>query len=163
MIAYDKFRYIVEKLSPFGLEEYVLSHPANNDSSLLFIYEMYFYKDNNWNELKEKYFTSYIDKATKSFFSLGLYVCLQHITSNLTNEKLDNYVRYLMKHNVWIEAFKDQDIEEEGDVERIIEEFQRVFTTLFYNELKMSNYLTIFLRQYYYIGWNFGNKLIMGL
>jgi hypothetical protein len=163
MIAYDKFSYIVKKLSPFELEEYVLSHPSNNVSSLLLIYEMYFYEDNNWNELKEKYFTSYIEKATKSFFALGLYTCLQRIPSKLSNEQLNNYASYFMKHNVWIESFKDQEIEEEGDIERIIEEFQRVFTSLFFHELKNRNYLTIYLRHYYYVGWNFGNKLIMGL
>jgi hypothetical protein len=163
MIAYDKFRYIVEKLSPFELEEYVPRFPANSISDLLLIYEQYFYDDNNWNELKDKYFTSYIEKATKSFFALGLYECLQRIPSNLTNEQLNNFVRYLMKHNVWIEAFKDQDIEEEVPVERIIEEFQRIFTNLFFYELKENNYLSIYLRQYYYVGWNFGNKIIMGL
>ena len=163
MIAYDKFRYIVEKLSPFELEEYVPRFLANSISDLLLIYEQYFYDDNNWNELKEKYFTSYIEKATKSFFALGLYECLQRIPSKLTNEQQNNYARFLMKHDVWIEAFKDQNIEEEGDIERIIDEFERVFIMLFFHELKRTNYLTIYLRHYYNVGWNFGRKLLIGL
>lgn len=165
MVTLDEFERYVKKLSPFTLDLCIPEGEVYRDTKIGLFgpFINFFYENENANQLKKSNFTNYIQQAAKSFFALGLYECLQRIPVSWTEKEYHNCIRYLIKRGVWIEAFEDQDIDEEYEINAKILAYQDGFIMSFNSELRDNEYLSIYLRQYYYIGWNFGRKLIIGI
>jgi hypothetical protein len=134
--------------------------------NLFYKYRDVYFEDVNNNRNKRINFLYYIQRAAKCFFALGLYKLLAKTPQSLSDEKLNKLALYLFHHNPWNEAFNIfdyPDLEDELDIEKRIFDYQRELINDFWDELNNNDYLTIYLRQYYSIGCNFGNKMIMGL
>lgn len=165
MVSIEEFEVYVRKLSPFTLKDCIPPGEVyrNYNLGLFEKYIDYVYNDENANKLKKTNLTRYIQLTAKNTFALGLYECLQRIPDSWSDKDLTNCVRFLVKHGVWKNAFEGQEIDEEFDISARIAAYQDNFIISFPNEVRDNNYLKIYLKQYYSIGWNFGNKLIIGI